>query len=282
MNKPAKQASQKAASRAAETPARGPGRPSAADSRSVSRASILRAALRLAKDTPLQDLSILMVARSMKIAPGLVHYYLGGRDWLTSGVINLFYKELVKNWPEQTGDWEDDFWIAAKLVYGHFANYGGVAAYVVSNSRFRIYQLTAFSDKDWGVEFLERFAARVHAAGLPGERSALYAHLLLEFIISTGHATAFHIHPSEHRKFLEEKTAQLDPQKFPNIFRDRFSPLTIDGSVAFNELCRLFLLGIKTDLAAVRELNGAAEVPVLPSPIPARKNPLKRRSSQAV
>ncbi len=239
-------------------PARGPGRPSAADPRSVSRASILRVALRLAKETPLQDLSILMVARSMKIAPGLVHYYLGGRDWLTSGVINLFYKELVKNWPEQTGDWEDDLWAAAQLVYRHFANYGGVAAYVVSNSRFRIYQLTVFSDKDWGVEFLERFAARVHAAGLSAERSALYAHLLLEFIISTGHATARHIHPAEHRKFLEEKTAQLDPQKFPNIFLDRFSPLTIDGSVAFKELCRLFLLGIKTDLAAAQDLNGAA------------------------
>ena len=265
----------KSASALAAAPARGPGRPPAADGRSVSRASILRAALRLAKETPLQDLSILMVARSMKIAPGLVHYYLGGRDWLTSGVINLFYKELVKNWPAETGVWEDDLRAAAKLVYGHFANYGGVAAYVVSNSRFRIYQLTAFSDKDWGVEFLERFAARVHACGLSAERSALYAHLLLEFIINTGHATARHIHPSEHRKFLEEKTAQLDPQKFPNIFRDRFSPLTIDGSVAFNELCRLFLLGIKTDLATAREPNGALEA----ASRPPRRSQSKRGSA---
>jgi len=109
----------KSASALAAAPARGPGRPPAADGRSVSRASILRAALRLAKETPLQDLSILMVARSMKIAPGLVHYYLGGRDWLTSGVINLFYKELVKNWPAETGVWEDDLRAAAKLVYGH-------------------------------------------------------------------------------------------------------------------------------------------------------------------
>jgi AcrR family transcriptional regulator len=273
MKKATNKESPKAGSATAPPLARGPGRPSAADGRNVSRASILRTALRLAKETPLQDLSILMVARSMKIAPGLVHYYLGGRDWLTSGVINLFYKELVKNWPKETGVWEEDLRAAAKLVYGHFANYGGVAAYVVSNSRFRIYQLTAFSDKDWGVEFLERFAASVHAAGLPAERSALYAHLLLEFIINTGHATARHIHPAEHRKFLEEKTAQLDPEKFPNIFQARFSPLTIDGIVAFDELCRLFLLGIKTDLAAAQDLNGGAGLAK-----PAQKDLRQRRA----
>jgi AcrR family transcriptional regulator len=235
---------------------RRPGRPAAGDGRGISRLSILKEALRLCKTTPLQELSILTVARSLKIAPGLVHYYIGGRDHLTSGVINLFYHNLIKKWPKKTGEWEYDLRAAAQLMYESLSIYGGVAAYVVSNSRFRIYQLTDATEHEWGIEMLERFSGCVHAAGLPGEKSAVYAHLFLEFIFNAGHATARHIHPAEHRKYLDEKTAQLDPEKYPNIFFERYAPLKIDGAVAFAEGSRLFLLGIKTDLAEIRQAYG--------------------------
>ena len=232
------------------------GRPAAVDGRGISRLSILKTSLRLCKTVPLQELSILTVARSLEIAPGLVHYYIGGRDYLTSGVINLFYHNLIMKWPKKTGNWEDDLRAAALLIYQWLCNYGGVAAYIISNSRFRIYQLTDSTDEQWGIELLERFSGCVHAAGLSAEKSAVYAHLFLEFIFNSGHDTARHIFPAEHRKYLDEKTSQLDPAKYPNIFFERFAPLKIDGAVAFGEGTRLFLLGIKTDLAEARPVYG--------------------------
>src|SRR3546814_9965900 len=87
---------------------RPPGRPSASEPERASRASIFRAGLELTKSVPLQDLSIVGLARSMDITPALVHYYVGSRDHLTSGIMNLFYKGTVKNWPAQTGDWQQD------------------------------------------------------------------------------------------------------------------------------------------------------------------------------
>src|ERR1700761_2546937 len=74
--------------------------------------------------------------------------------------------------------------------------------------RFRVFQLTAFGDRDYGIETLERFSGRVAAAGLSGERSGIYAHLFMEFIITTAYGAAHHIFPKEHREFLEEKTAK--------------------------------------------------------------------------
>jgi AcrR family transcriptional regulator len=231
---------------------RRPGRPAANESHDVSRASILKAALRLAKTHPLQDLSIVTVARSMKVTPALIHYYIGGRDWLTSGTMNLFYRDLLKKWPKETGDWQDDLSAAAKAIYEHYVLYAGIAAYVVSHSRFRVFQLTAFGDRDYGVETLERFSGRVAAAGLSGDRSGIYAHLFMEFIITTAHGAAHHIFPKEHRQFIEEKIAKLDPDKYPNIFFAGRAPVQIDGDFAFEEGCRLYMLGIASELGGPR------------------------------
>lgn len=225
-------------------PTRGRGRPHAGEGNNISRHSILKTALRLAKTIPLQDLSIVTVAKAMEVTPALIHYYIGGRDWLTSGIMNLFYRDLLKKWPGEIGDWQVDLLSAARVIYEHFSIYGGIAAYAVSNSRFRVFQLTAFGDRDYGVETLERFTGRVRSAGLSGERTGVYAHLFMEFIISTGHGTSHHIFPGEHRKFLEEKTDKLDLEKYPNIFFARRAPFAMDGRVAFEEGSSLFLLGL--------------------------------------
>jgi AcrR family transcriptional regulator len=231
---------------------RRPGRPSAGEGNEVSRPSILKSALKLAKTHPLQDLSIVTVARSMKVTPALIHYYIGGRDWLTSGTMNLFYRDLLKKWPKETGEWQADLSAAAKVIYDHYVLYAGIAAYVVSHSRFRVFQLTAFGDRDYGIETLERFSGRVAAAGLSGERSGIYAHLFMEFIITTAYGAAHHIFPKEHREFLEEKTSKLDPEKYPNIFFARRAPVQIDGDFAFEEGCRLYMLGIASELARLK------------------------------
>jgi len=224
------------------------GRPQRKDRKDVSQVSILRTALKLSRKTPLQDLSIVTVAKSMGVTPALIHYYIGGRDNLTSGVMNLFYRELLKKWPEAQGDWQADLRTGAKAIYDQFVLYGGVAAYVVSNSRFRIFQLNDGEGPDFGVNLLERFTGLVRSAGLSGERTGVYAHLMLEFIINTAHGTARHVFPAEHRQFLEDKTASLDTDAFPNIFFARRAPLSLSGDIAFEEGTSLYLLGIRSEL----------------------------------
>lgn len=235
----------------ARTAARGRGRPPARETNGVNQQSILEAALKLTKTCSLQDLSIVIVARALDVTPALIHYYLGGRDWLTSGVMNLFYKELVKKLPPATDDWRADIADTAQCVFEHVASYPGVTAYLVSNSRFRIYQLGTSGDQDYGPLFLDRFIARIRAAGLSPQATGLHAHLMLEFIITTGHSASHHLFPREHRKFLEKRLAKLDPDQFPNIIFARQGPLGIDGSVAFREGLSFFMLGLERDVANI-------------------------------
>src|SRR3546814_659896 len=131
---------------------RPPGRPSASEPERASRASIFRAGLELTKSVPLQDLSIVGLARSMDITPALVHYYVGSRDHLTSGIMNLFYKGTVKNWPAQTGDWQHDVVNAAEHLYMHLLAYPGIAAYLVQKNEYRVVQDTEEGETDFRSE----------------------------------------------------------------------------------------------------------------------------------
>ena len=80
---------------------RGAGRPAGPTSGILDRAMILNVGLQLTKTTSLVDLSIVRVAKELGVTPALIHYYLagGGRDALTSGVMNLYYRDLIERWP---------------------------------------------------------------------------------------------------------------------------------------------------------------------------------------
>src|SRR5580692_9369027 len=97
---------------------RRPGRPPGSQG-GVSLGSILRASYRLTKTVPLQELSIVFVAKSLGVTPALIHYYVEGRDWLTSGTMNLFYSELLRKLPKNTGDWKRDIPRMAHAMYDH-------------------------------------------------------------------------------------------------------------------------------------------------------------------
>lgn len=233
---------------------RRPGRPAANEKGGVSRQGILQTALKLAKSVALQDLSIVVVARSMNVTPALIHYYIGGRDWLTSGIMNLFYKGLVRKCPEPTGDWEQDVADSAKLFFDHLVAYPGVSAYLVLNHRFRVFQLTAFGDRDYGAEALDRFIGHVRGAGLSRERTGLHAQLIQEFVISTAHQATHDLLPADHRQFLEDKLASLDPRRTENIVYGKVGPLQLNAGSLFKEGMSMFLLGIQRD----REIEGVS------------------------
>lgn len=237
------------------TPGRRPGRPAANEKGGVSRQSILRTALKLSKSVALQDVSIVVVARSMKVTPALIHYYIGGRDWLTSGVMNLFYKSLLRKWPAPTGDWEQDVRNSAKAFFDHLLDYPGVAAYLVSNHRFRIFQLTAFGDRDYGAEIFNRFIGHARASGLSAERVGIHTQLIHEFVMSTANQATHDLMPADHRQFYEEKLASLDPVRMEHIIFGKVAPLQLDAGSLFEEGMSLFLLGMKRD----REIEGVVD-----------------------
>lgn len=225
---------------------RRPGRPPGGNG-GISLVSILRTSYRLAKTVPLQELSIVFVAKSLKVTPALIHYYVGGRDWLTSGTMNLFYSDLLRKLPSNTGDWKRDIPRMARAIYDHLVLYAGVAAYMVSHNRFRIWQLTAYGQRDYGVEVLEKLAACVMQARCSPERTGIYSHLIMEFVIGSAHRTAHHLFPSEHKEFLEEKLSKLDPQKFPTLVLTDTAPISLGPEKAFNEEMRLFMLGLENE-----------------------------------
>ena len=232
---------------AAKSRGRKPGRPSASEKRTVSRQSIILAGLRISKEVPLEDVSIVVVARAIDVTPALIHYYIGGRDWLTSGVMNLFYRNLYRKLPKPTGDWSADIVATARKFFEHIASYPGIAAYLVSHNQFRTFQLVAFGDKDYGVEVLEHLAGVVRQAGLSASRTGTYTHLIRDFVISTAHTMSHKLFPNEYRQFLEERAAKLDPQKHANMLFAKVSPLELDGNAAFEEGISLFMLGLERD-----------------------------------
>ena len=233
---------------------RRPGRPPGSQG-GISLASILRTSYRLAKTVPLQELSIVFVAKTLNVTPALVHYYVGGRDWLTSGTMNLFYSDLVRKLPKNTGDWKSDIPKMAHTIYDHLVNYAGVAAYMVSHNRFRIWQLTAYGQREYGVEVLEKLTACVIQAGCSPERTGIYSHLIMEFVIGSAHRTAHHLFPSEHKAFLTDKLSKLDPEKFPTLILTHTAPISLGPEKAFSEEIRLFMLGLENE---PRDTKGAS------------------------
>jgi len=231
---------------------RSPGRPSAGEPERASRASIFRVGLKLTKTVPLQDLSIVSLARSMDITPALVHYYVISRDRLTSGIINLFYKGTVKNWPAQTGDWQHDVVNAAEHLYMQLLAYPGIAAYLVQKNEYRVVQETEEGETDFGLQLLECFIGTVRSVGLSPERTSIYSHMIREFLFSTAHRTTFGLFPSQQRQELEKTIAKLSPDKWPNITFPQEALLEIDGDLVFHEGIELFLLGMARDRSKER------------------------------
>jgi len=232
---------------AVDEPARRrPGRPQGSHG-GISLVSILRTSYRLAKTVPLQELSIVFVAKSLNVTPALIHYYVGGRDWLTSGTMNLFYADLLRKLPDNTGDWKRDIPKMARAIYDHLVLYAGVAAYMVSHNRFRIWQLTAYGQREYGVEVLEKLTACVKQAPCSPERTGIYSHLIMEFVIGSAHRTAHHLFPSEHKEFLKDKLSKLDPERFPTLVLTDTAPISLGPEKAFNEEIRLFMLGLENE-----------------------------------
>jgi AcrR family transcriptional regulator len=225
-------------------PRRGP-RPAGSDK--LDRDVILAVGLALTKSLPLQDVSIVRVARELDVTPASVHYYLEGRDALTLGIVNLFIHDLLAEWPQPRSSWKADLEAAATAIYRHYLRCPGIAAYLAAQNRFRVF-IPAGGQR--GAEhlygFLERYFAAIAAVGLNARRNAVYALVLIQFIIAAAHATASHQLPGEQDE-LGTVLSGLDRRTYPNIHRMRASYLGLVGDDAFRAGLHLILAGLQAE-----------------------------------
>lgn len=240
---------------ARKTPKRGPGRPSGgAPNGLLDRETVLAVAFRLTKTVSVSDLSIVRVARELGVTPALIHYYFagGGRDALTSGVMNAFYREVVEQWPPETGDWKHNYEVVCDAIYMAYLRYPGISIYAASHNRYQLVQDVQEGETDYGLVVLEKFTSTVRQAGFGAARTGVLAHLLMLFITAYAHATVTRRWPGQHSEFLNSKLSALDPVEFPNCHFVQSGLTSLNATEAFTTGLRIVLQGFEVELTRLQ------------------------------
>jgi AcrR family transcriptional regulator len=235
------------------------GRPPAASKIAISKQLVMDAALRLCEGDPLQEISIVRMAREFGVTPALIHYYVGGRDALTSGVMNRAFREIVSHFPSQTGDWRADVAAVMRTFYREQVKRPGIASYVMSHNRYRLIQDVAEGETDYGILFFDRVVSSVRQSGLDAGKTAMFTHLLLQHVLASAHQQSSHQLPGDHHNFLVSRLRRIDLRERPNVHfvLQSFSALT--GDQAFEAGLELLVEGIQ------RALDSDATRPRRPS-----------------
>ncbi|MES2973678.1 MAG: TetR/AcrR family transcriptional regulator C-terminal domain-containing protein [Pseudomonadota bacterium] len=232
----------------AEAPVRKRGRPSRASGDAqpggatmLSREQILDRATILAKVEPLGEISMVGLARELGVAPTLIHYYVGSRDDLISGVLNRYFKERLARMPPLTGDWREDLRREAMESYRLGLEYGGVLRYAMSHNRFRLFQRVTEGEKDYGVLYLDRMAGIFRTGGFTPKQAAIGYHLMAQFVMTSSYAEVSRQLPAFHENYILRQIQAHPEDELPgaHYFIEAFS--TLDSDTAFPEGLRLLI-----------------------------------------
>jgi AcrR family transcriptional regulator len=177
----------------------------------LARQQIIDKAVELAKNEPLSELSIIGLARQLGVTSAAVHYYVGSRDELLSGVVNQFFKTRVDTLGELTGDWRTDVERHARHGYALMTEYGGVLRYVMSHNRFRLFQQVEKGQTDYGLVYLNRSSKIFLDGGFSPEQAAMGYHLLAQYTMTAAYAKVSNQLPADHAKYIL-KQIQASPQ----------------------------------------------------------------------
>lgn len=253
-----------------ELPQRRRGRPSRAaapsgDGASVlSRELILDRATALAKVEPLGDISMVGLARELGVTPTLIHYYIGSRDDLISGVANRYFKERLSRLQPLTGKWKEDLWREANQSFKVGVEYGGVLRYMMSHNRFRLFQQVSAGETDYGMLYLNRIAGIFQVGGFSPRHAAIGYHLMSQYVMASSYAEVSRQLPAFHEHYIR---SHIDSQPVAQLagahyFAEAFS--TLDSATSFPEGLRLLLDSFEPWL-------GAASAADAPGPTPRRR-----------
>jgi AcrR family transcriptional regulator len=240
----------------AEHPVRRRGRPArngpaAGDNTPVlSRELILDRATLLAKVQPLEEISMVGLARELGVTPTLIHYYIGSRDDLISGVANRYFKERISRLQPLTGDWKEDLRREAMQSFSLGVEYGGVLRYMMSHNRFRVFQQVSAGETDYGVLYLDRQAGIFRSGGFTPQQTAIGFHLLSLYVMSSSYAEVSRQLPAFHEQYIRGQIESRPSGQSPgaHYFADAFA--TLDSATAFPEGLRLLIDGFASWLPA--------------------------------
>jgi AcrR family transcriptional regulator len=224
---------------------RNPGRPAAgAEHAPITKTSIIAKGLELCRRIPLQDLSVVRIAQELGVTPALIHYYLGGRESLTSGVMNAYYRELAEALPEQRGDWRSDVSALMRVIYDQQVKYAGIAAYVMTHNRYRLFQDVEPGEPDYGVVYFDQLSGCVRHAGMDASSTAMFVHLLLQHVLASAYQQTSRQLPGDHHAFLLSRLEHVIPSERPNLHFVLEAFSSLDGGAAFEAGLALLLDGI--------------------------------------
>jgi len=233
---------------------RNPGRPAAnAQHAALSKESIVAKGLELCRGVALQELSVVRMARELGVTPALIHYYLGGREALTSGVMNAYYRELAEALPQPSSDWQADVAAVMRMIYDKQVKYAGIAAYVMTHNRYRLFQEVAPGETDYGVVYFDRLSGRVRQAGLNASSTAMFVHLLLQHVLASAYQQTSRQLPGEHHAFLLSRLEHVDARERPDLHFVLEAFSSLDGGAAFEAGLALLLDGIAAARTTRRE-----------------------------
>jgi len=207
----------------------------------LTREQILDRATTLAKVEPLQDISIVGLARELGVTPTLIHYYIGSRDDLISGVANRYFKERLSRLQPLTGNWKKDLWSEANQSFNVGVEYGGVLRYMMSHNRFRLFQQVTAGETDYGMLYLDRIAGIFRTGGFTPRHAAIGYHLLSQYVMSSSYAEVSRQLPAFHENYIREHIESKTVEQLPgaHYFAEAFS--TLKSAVSFPEGLRLLI-----------------------------------------
>jgi AcrR family transcriptional regulator len=226
-------------------PMRKRGRPSRAERSEsapvLTREQIIDCAFTMARVEPLEDISVVGLARSLGVTATLIHYYVGSRDDLISGVANRYFRERFARLQPLVGDWKQDLWREACRSFELGVEYGGVLRYMMSHNRWRLFQQVSPGETDYGMLYLDRIAGIFRDGGFSASHAALGYHLLSQYVMSSAYAQVSRQLPAFHEKYIREHIDAVPVSQLPgaHYFADAFS--TLDSETSFPEGLRLLI-----------------------------------------
>jgi AcrR family transcriptional regulator len=211
----------------------------------LTREQILEKATELAKVEPLGEISMVGLARELGVTPALIHYYVGSRDDLISGVANRYFQARLAQQRPLTGDWEQDLWQEAMQTFRMGVEYGGVLRYMMSHNRFRLFQQVAEGEVDYGLQYLNRMAGIFRTGGFTSAQAATGYHLLSLYVMSSAYAEVSRQLPGFHEHYIrgQIEAHPREERDDARFFLDDFA--TLDSAKAFPAGLRLMIDGFR-------------------------------------
>ena len=192
---------------------------------------------------PLGELSMVGLAREFGVTPALIHYYVGSRDDVISGVVNRYFKERVERLAALSGDWKADLDAHARTTFDLMIEYGGVLRYVMSHNRFRLFQQVAPGETDYGLLYFDRYAEIFHSGGFTAEQAALGYHLLSQYVMAAAYAQVGRQLPGQHEKYILSRIKSRPAAQFPGAHYIAGPFSRLDSATAFDTRLAILLDG---------------------------------------